>query len=248
MLFKTSQFILLQLVVLTASTSLCSEAIKSMSYEVKRARASFKLEDNWGQGQWAKTDKLELANFMGRRPEHFPDTQVKLLYDDDCIYVFFRVRDQYVRAVAETYHDSVCQDSCVEFFFTCAQDITQGYFNLEANCGGTVLFHHQTARGKNQQQVAIKDCQRIKIISSLPKQIDPEIAEPTVWTVKYALALDILTKYARVERPSPGVAWKANFYKCADKTSHPHWLTWNPVDRPSPDFHVPQYFGTIRFE
>jgi hypothetical protein len=248
MLFKTRQLILLQLLVFAASTSSYSEVAKPMSYRVQRAETGFSLADKWDQGQWAKTERLQLANFMGSRPDHFPATQVKLLHDDENIYVCFRVEDRYVRAVAEEYHDSVCQDSCAEFFFTCGTDLTEGYFNLELNCGGTLLFYHQTARGKNERQVTIEDCKRIRILPSLPKRVDPEIAEPTVWTVKYALPVDILKKYAPLERPGPGVTWKANFYKCADKTSHPHWLTWNPVDNPSPDFHLPQYFGTLVFE
>jgi hypothetical protein len=60
--------------------------------------------------------------------------------------------------------------------------------------------------------------------------------------------MEILQKYAPVQRPGPTVTWRANFYKCGDKTSHPHWLTWNPVDKPRPDFHLPQYFGTLVFE
>jgi len=44
------------------------------------------------------------------------------------------------------------------------------------------------------------------------------------------------------------VTWRANFYKCADSTSHPHWLTWSPVDHPTPHFHLPAFFGTLEFE
>ena len=236
------------IVVLGTSLSGAKEKAIQMSYSVRRTQAEFKLDDNWDQGQWGNTAALKLTKHMGARPDHFPDTQVKVVYDDDTLYVFFRVQDRYVRAVAETYHDPVCQDSCVEFFFTCGTDIGEGYFNVEVNCGGTLLFHHQTARGKNQQEVTVEDCQRIRIIPSLPQKVDPEITEPTLWTVKYALPVEILKKYAPVQRPGPGVTWRANFYKCADGTSHPHWLTWNPVDKPTPDFHLPQYFGTLVFE
>jgi hypothetical protein len=248
MLCRSSQFIVLPLLVLAMMSPSTGGELKSMTYQVQRTQGFFNLTDKWDQGQWANTETFRLANFMGPRPEHFPDTQAKLLYDDNTLYVFFRVQDRYVRAVAETYHDAVCQDSCVEFFFTCRQGSAQGYFNLEVNCGGTLLFHHQTARSKNQRQVAIEDCQRLQILPSLPKTIDPEITVPTVWTLKYALPVKILKKYATVETPAPGVIWKANFYKCADKTSHPHWLTWNPVDHPGPNFHLPRYFGTIVFE
>ncbi|MCF0172470.1 MAG: hypothetical protein HUJ91_01855, partial [Bacteroidales bacterium] len=27
-----------------------------------------------------------------------------------------------------------------------------------------------------------------------------------------------------------------------------HFLSWNPIGTPTPDFHCPEYFGTIEFE
>lgn len=219
-----------------------------MDYIIKRIERDFKLEDQWQQGQWAKNGPLQISNYMGSKPEHFPLTQTKLLYDDTAIYVFFRVLDRYVRAVAQNYHGSVWQDSCVEFFFTGCNDADHGYFNLEMNCGGTFLFHHQTSRNQNQKHIEIEDCKKIRVLSSMPGIIETEIVEPVEWTVKYSLPVEILQKYAAVETPAPGVIWKANFYKCADLSSHPHWLTWNHVDMPEPDFHCPQYFGNIIFE
>ena len=53
--------------------------------------------------------------------------------------MIFRVEDRYVRAVSKNYHDSVCKDSCAEFFFTPGTDISAGYFNVEINCGGVML-------------------------------------------------------------------------------------------------------------
>ena len=40
---------------------------------------------------------------------------------------------------------------------------------------------------------------------------------------------------------------RANFYKCADRTAHPHFLAWNRVDAPAPDFHRPDFFGELIF-
>ena len=45
-----------------------------------------------------------------------------------------------------------------------------------------------------------------------------------------------------------GRVFKANFYKCGDKLTRPHYLTWNPVGTENPDYHRPEYFGTIEFE
>ena len=41
---------------------------------------------------------------------------------------------------------------------------------------------------------------------------------------------------------------RANFYKCGDKLTTPHFLSWNKIDLPSPCFHCPPFFGQIHFE
>ena len=56
----------------------------------------------------------------------------------------------------------------------------------------------------------------------------------------------LLVKYAG---PLPGMqdqTWRANFYKCGDATSHPHWASWNPIGEKL-SFHKPEYFGEIVF-
>ncbi|MBR5570284.1 MAG: hypothetical protein IKW10_05250 [Oscillospiraceae bacterium] len=43
----------------------------------------------------------------------------------------------------------------------------------------------------------------------------------------------------------PDVGIRANCYKCGDLTPKPHYLSWNPVTSPNPDFHRPQDFGLM---
>ena len=45
-----------------------------------------------------------------------------------------------------------------------------------------------------------------------------------------------------------GARMTANFYKCGDKLQTPHFLSWNRIDLPSPNFHRPDFFGTLEFE
>jgi hypothetical protein len=136
----------------------------------------------------------------------------------------------------------------VEFFFTPSTDVSQGYFNVEMNCGGTTLFCFQTARGKNVVEIPESEYRKITRAHQLPSIVDPEIATPVTWTVEYRLPIEILKKYCRVVAPAAGVVWRANFYKCGDETSHPHWLTWSPVNFPTPDFHRPEFFGDLKFQ
>ncbi len=41
------------------------------------------------------------------------------------------------------------------------------------------------------------------------------------------------------------VVMAGNLNKCASATSAPHYLSWNPIDTPTPDFHRPEFFGKI---
>ena len=222
--------------------------VEIMVYTVSRAQIPPEVNAQWEKEPWLSTPALSLNNYMGDKPEHFPKVQAKLVYDDQAIYVIFRVQDKYVRAVAKKYQDSVYKDSCVEFFFTPSEDIGEGYFNLEMNCGGNALFHHQKKPRRESVAISEQDFNKLTIAHSLPELIDPEIKVDTTWTLEYRLPFSILEKYANVIKPESGVKWRANFFKCADDCSHPHWLTWSSVDYPKPQFHLPQYFGTLIFK
>jgi hypothetical protein len=205
------------------------------------------INADWNKKFWQKADIVRLKNHMGEAPSHFPGTQVKLKYDSDNIYVIFRVKDHYIRAIAKDTNGRVWEDSCVEFFFTPGPDVSRGYFNLEVNCKGIFLLQYHKNNGKDQGFVEIKDAGQIEISHSLNQDVENEITEPVTWYIEYKIPFSILSNYIQTDKPEPGTRWRANFYKCGDKTSHPHWLTWAPVNYPAPRFHLPEFFGWLEF-
>ena len=241
-----SMLIAISMIVMNCGSNVSGKA-ESLRYGVHKLAGNISIDGKWDKPQWRNIKPIEIRNHMGEKPEYQPTTKVKMAYDDEYIYVIFRVEDQYVRAVAEEYHGPVWKDSCVEFFFTPGQDLSIGYLNLEVNCGGTALFHYQKSPGQDVREAHIADMDQIKIAHSLPKIVDPEITEPIVWTIEYRLPLAIIQKYCQTAMPGPGVVWRANFYKCAENNSHPHWLTWSFVDHAEPSFHQPAFFGTLEF-
>lgn len=218
-----------------------------LSYSVKRIKP-IEIDGNWDKPAWRNIAPLVIAQHMGKAPDHRPKVLAKLAYDDDAFYVIFRVEDRFVRAVARAYQDPVCKDSCVEFFFTPGAHLGLSYFNIEINCGGTVLFWWHP-EGEKAVPVATADFEQMEIGHTLPKTVDPEMEAPTTWSLEYRLPFSVVKTYCPdASKPAPGVVWKANLYKCGDATSHPHWLTWSFVDHPTPRFHMPAYFGTLTFE
>ena len=60
---------------------------------------------------------LSLENFMGKKPYFLPNVKTKLLYDNNSLYVIWRVEDKFVRGCAMQYQGRVWEDSCVDFFY-----------------------------------------------------------------------------------------------------------------------------------
>jgi len=121
------------------------------------------------------------------------------------------------------------------------------YFNLEVNAGGVALFHYKDPNNPGAGLPSVESIATIQRYGSLAKVIDPEITKPLIWTMEYRLPLSVLRPFSNFAQPAAGVRWHANFYKCADKTSNPHWITWSKVEHAVPQFHLPQFFGVIEF-
>jgi hypothetical protein len=217
------------------------------TYSVAPLTRLLLINAKWDKYPWNEIPALKIDQVMDDKPDFVPDVQAKLAYDDDAIYAIFRVDDRYICARAKSFQDRVCEDSCVEFFFTPGPDIAEGYFNLEVNCGGTALFRHQRWRDVDEVPICEDDFYHVWLEHTMPKIVDPEITQPVVWVIEYRLPYTVLQRYAPLEKPAPGVIWRANLYKCADLCSHPHWLTWSPIDFPEPEFHMPSQFGYLEF-
>jgi hypothetical protein len=219
-------------------------------YRVRRAAESPSFTGNWSQGVWAEAEPLRVDCFHPAGSEHRPVTEARLLFDAAHLYVFFRVQDRYVRAVADGFQGRVWTDSCVEAFLQPRED--KGYFNFEMNCGGTLLLSYikdprRTPEGfADFTPVSAEQTEGMHVYHSLPSRVDPEIEEPVEWRLEYGIPLSLFEAYIG-ERPSPaGERWRGNFYKCGDETSHPHWASWSPIGEEL-NFHCPEHFGLLEF-
>ncbi len=218
------------------------------TYTVQKISQAGVVNADWEKPFWKGIDtlKIDLPHWP-TQTEFFPQVEAKLQYDTESLYVIFRVQDQFVRAVAADIHGEVWKDSCVEFFFSPYAKPGISYFNLEVNCCGVPLMQHHDGPRMGSRFLDVELCRKIEIAASLEGPIEHEIASPTRWTLEYRLPYEILQRDTEFVKPAADVCWRANFYKCADETSHPHWLAWSPINEERPDFHRPNYFGILQF-
>jgi hypothetical protein len=131
----------------------------------------------------------------------------------------------------------VYEDSCVECFLSFDG---AGYYNFEFNARGTCL----AAFGPSREDRQFLDPAVIAKIHRLPSLAGPLPQGPTPWQLTIALPVGVFGHHAL--ESLAGRAVRANFYKCGDGLPRPHFLTWNRVNTPEPDFHQPKFFGYAR--
>src|SRR2546423_451757 len=105
-----------------------------MRYRIKRATVRPELKGLWEGSAWTGAGVARVDQFHPASSDHRPHTEAKVLYDDEGLYVQFRVADRYVICTRTENQSLTSKDSCVEVYFQPFPD--KGYLNFEMNCGG----------------------------------------------------------------------------------------------------------------
>lgn len=139
---------------------------------------------------------------------------------------------------AGDFSDDVCDDSCMEWFVDFKPGNEKGYINFEANACAAMNCGIGTGRDH-----------RIPVHEIIGYR--PELSagrEGDFWYVEFFLSLETIEKLFGEISTASGAEYVSNFYKCGELTESPHYLAWSFIDLKSPDYHCPQYFGTLVME
>lgn len=165
-----------------------------------------------------------------------PEAMALIARSSHSLFLKFDVTEQSVRGTYTDDGSPVYQDSCVEFFVRHPDD--RRYLNFEFNCLGTCDAARRQSR-ELAAPFAPTEYQRIRRHASLgrtPVAIDDKA---TSWRLLIEIPFELMDLDGQA-LPS---ALRVNFYKCGDLTKRPHFLSWNPIELPTPNFHCPEYFG-----
>ncbi|CAN5511075.1 carbohydrate-binding family 9-like protein [soil metagenome] len=195
---------------------------------------------------------VNIDQFHIRSSEHRPVTTCRVSHGPQSIHLRFDVRDKFVRCVHKGFQSAVWKDSCVEFFVQPKPD--SGYFNIETNCGGEQLikyikdpYRNEKGGVMNARDVKAEEGATITVKSLLTVPYESVGDEEIDWWVLLSIPVDFMENYVGPIGDLTGQTWRANFYKCGDKTNMPHYASWSPIGEKL-EFHQPAKFGTIIFE
>ena len=167
-----------------------------------------------------------------------PVVAVSVARSERDLYLLYRVWGNSLKASAGTDDTPVHRDSCVEFFMR--KEGSPQYMNFEFNCAGTCDAARRLSR-EEKTSLTPDEYRSIRRYPSVERRTFDEIPGLHAWSLLVAIPFAVMDlDPARL----PERIW-GNFYKCADDTAQPHFLSWNPIDLPAPDFHCPAFFGEI---
>lgn len=185
--------------------------------------------------QGARFD-VDVLNWPKEWP-YAPLCSGRIARTEGSLVVDFRVSGLDLRAENKNDNGSQWEDSCVEFF---VQDPDGSvYYNFEINALGKVLACTGAGRSNRKPRPA-EEMEAIARFASV-KKLDSEKEGLQSWRVCIIIPFELIG----VDPENLPAKLRANFYKCGDKTTHPHFVSWNPIDTPNPDFHRPEFFGEL---
>lgn len=179
---------------------------------------------------------VDCVNWPGEFP-YAPLCSGRIARTEGSLVVDFRVSGLDLRAENKNDNGSQWEDSCVEFF---VQDPDGSvYYNFEINALGKVLAcagpdRHNRVHRPEEEMEAIARFATVKKLDAPKEGVQS-------WRVCIIIPFELIGADPE-NLPSK---LRANFYKCGDKTAHPHFLSWSPIGTPNPDFHRPEFFGEL---
>ena len=187
--------------------------------------------------------KLKVANnnWKGQFP-YSPIVKSALWHNGNTLFINFEVEEDYVAALAKKDNDDVYKDSCVEFFISFDEE---GYYNVEANCTGKILMSHRLGRKIDVEYANPEILSNIAREASLGTE--PFECRTTDGKWYLTLAIPATSFFKHNFKNFNGLEAKCNIYKCGDNLPKPHFLSWQPIKTENPDFHRPEFFGSILF-
>lgn len=186
----------------------------------------------------AQRDFINVINW--KEYPYLPVVVFDIARGNEDLYIRYQVKGNSLKAVTELDNGPVHKDSCVEFFMKKPGD--NFYFNFEFNCRGICDASRRYSR-TDKNSFSPENYRSIRRYSTVNSGPFPEKLGTYYWELAVAIPFRVMG----LDPNHLPEKILGNFYKCADDTAYPHFLSWSPIDLPEPNFHCPEFFGELYF-
>jgi alpha-galactosidase len=183
---------------------------------------------------WTLAQPLRFASdWRGENMDNACETEVRLLWTNDCLYLRFRCSYRALTVFEDSdskgRRDHLWDRDVAEVFLQ--TDVSERrYWEFEVSPNGMWIDLEISPEGKRNPESGMKS--RVVVDES-----------QKIWTAELALSLSILVTVF-----DPCAEWRVNFFRVEGATEPRFYSSWQPTHTPEPNFHVPDAFGSLRFQ
>ncbi|MBN1292581.1 MAG: carbohydrate-binding family 9-like protein [Candidatus Latescibacteria bacterium] len=206
-------------------------------YTVYRAADKITLDGILDEADWSKAQPVGDFSFPWWSGGEKEQTEVKLLWNDDFLYLAFRCDDKHIWADHFNVNSSTYEDDCVELFWNPAPDDQSDYYMFEINCIGVP----KSLRRSDRITVMLP-----YITQTIQGTLNNDSDTDSGWVIEMAVRFDEYNEVSQGKTPVAGDIWRIGLNRCGGKTDA-QYSQWSPSQTDSPNFHQPNDFGKIIF-
>ena len=213
-------------------------------YEIRRASGPITIDARLDEPAWRAVPTAGPFQFPWFKTGDREQTDARLLWDDDHLYVSWYCHDKHISAFITQRHGPVSQDDCVEIFLSPNPAKARNYYTFEINAIGTILNRCRTDWWTGPPTWEPEGVRCRTTYSGMAEK--REAAADDHWVVELAVPLRNFALDAAHTPPHPGDTWRLNLNRTGGITNKQSSM-WSPVAPPNHSFHTPESFGTVRF-
>ncbi|MCX6622548.1 MAG: carbohydrate-binding family 9-like protein [Acidobacteria bacterium] len=213
-------------------------------YTIYRAPSAITIDAKLDEAAWKRAPLAGPFHFNWWKAGEKEQTDARMLWDDDNLYVAWYCHDKHIAASVTQRHGPVSNDDCAEIFLSPNPEKVKNYYTFEINAIGAMLNRCRTdwwTGPPNWEPDGVR--YRTTYHGQVVKQESPSDHD---WVVELAIPFRNFSHDAAHTPPREGDRWRLNLYRTGGITNAQN-SSWSPLPADRESFHNPPYFGPVRF-
>ena len=212
-------------------------------YRALRAPIPPRIDGEFDEPAWAAAPSAGDFVFTWYKAGRQEQTRVRLLWDDECLYLAAICDDAHITARHTERDGKIPEDDCLEIMLAPNAATPRIYFNLEFNVIGGLLDNFRP-NGPDQPRAPKWDAEGVRIAGRHVGTLNDDSDTDQHWQVEVAIPWRNFAAVAAAVPPRPGTVMRMNLNRHGGKTN-PQYSQWAQADTPRPSFHTPDRFGRL---
>jgi hypothetical protein len=212
--------------------------------EVRRATQPIVVDGQLNDAAWRDAEPLTLQFPWDQQTGAKQKTVVRLLWDDQYLYVGYDCQDTDITAQFDRHDDPTYRDDAVELFID-PKPSQNFYYGLEMNARA-VLFDYFFAFP--HILLTRYDFTGVKLATNLRGTLNTSGDTDQGWSLELAIPWHNFEELGGKMPPQPGAMWTANLNRWDGTEPNRRLSVWSDSDQAEPNPHNPARFGKLIFK